>query len=193
MSALQKINSRTLILALVIIAATGVRLLTLKYQVLSNFTPVGAIAIFGGVYFQEKWKAYLTILLTFFISDVIINHAYTSQWSLWSSYTFWNCVCFSITIFIGSQIKKLTVANSLVIILAPVLIHWLIMDLPWISGAASLYPRSLLGYWEALVAAIPFEKNMLVGDVVFGFILFGGFELAKSKYTILRTNRELAL
>jgi hypothetical protein len=193
MSALQKVNTRNLILALIIIAAAGVRLLTLKYQVLSNFTPVGAIAIFGGVYFQEKWKAYVAVLLTFFVSDIIINHAYTSHWSLWSSDTFWNCVCFSITVFIGSQIKKLTVANSVIVLLAPVLVHWLIMDLPWINGAASLYPYSLLGYWEALVAAIPFEKNMFVGDIVFGFVLFGGFELAKSKYTVLRTSHKLAL
>jgi hypothetical protein len=190
---LQKINTRNIILALMIIVLTAVRLLTFKYQVWSNFTPVGAIAIFGGVYFNQKWKAYLIVLLTFFVSDVIINHSYTSQWSLWSSDTFWNCVCFSIIVLIGSQIKKLTIVNSIVILLAPVTIHWLIMDLPWINGAASLYPYSLLGYWEALVAAIPFERNMLLGDAAFGLVLFGGFELAKSKYTALRTNRELAL
>lgn len=190
---LQKINTSNIILALMIVVLTAVRLLTFKYQLWSNFTPVGAIAIFGGVYFNEKWKAYLIVLLTFFVSDVIINHSYTSHWSLWSSDTFWNCLCFSIIVFIGSQIKKLTIVNSVVILLAPVTIHWLIMDLPWINGAASLYPYSLLGYWEALVAAIPFERNMLLGDAAFGLVLFGGFEFAKSKYTVLRTNRELAL
>lgn len=190
---LQKINTRNIILALVIILLTAMRLLTFKYQFWSNFTPVGALAIFGGVYFNEKWKAYLVVLFTFFVSDVIINHSYTGHWSLWSSDTFWNCVCFSITVFIGSQIKKLTVINSVIILLAPVTVHWLIMDLPWINGAASLYPYSVLGYWEALVAALPFEKNMLFGDAVFGLVLFGGFELAKSKYTVLRTNHKLAL
>jgi hypothetical protein len=48
--------------------------------------------------------------------------------------------------------------------------------------------------WPAsLVAAIPFEKNMILGDILFGAILFGGFELAKSKYTVLQTKRQLAL
>jgi hypothetical protein len=190
---LQKINTRTIILVLVVIAMTAIRLLTLKYQFLSNFTPVGAVAIFSGVYFNEKWKAYLIILVTFFVSDVIINHSYTHQWSLWSSDTFWNCICFLIAVFIGSTIKKINVATSAIILFAPVTVHWLIMDLPWINGAASLYPYSLLGYWEALVAALPFEKNMLLGDAVFGALLFGGFELAKSKYTVLRTDRKLAL
>jgi hypothetical protein len=190
---LKKIDTRNVILALVIIAIAAVRLLTLKYQVLSNFTPVGALAIFGGVYFNEKWKAYAVILLTFFVSDVIINHSYTGQWSLWSNYTFWNCVCFSLAVFIGSLIKKLTLVNTLIIILAPVTIHWLIMDLPWINEASVLYPKSLFGYWEALVAALDYEKNMLYGDIIFGTILFGGFELAKNKYTVLRTNHKLAL
>jgi len=34
---------------------------------------------------------------------------------------------------------------------------------------------------------------MVLGDIVYCAILFGGFELAKSKYTILRSNRELAV
>ncbi|MES2808521.1 MAG: DUF6580 family putative transport protein [Bacteroidota bacterium] len=190
---LNKVNTRTFVLVFIIVAMAAIRLLTFKYQVWSNFTPVGALAIFGGVYFNEKWKAYAAILITFFVSDVIINHSYTGQWSLWSSYTFWNCVCFSLIVFVGSVIKKINVATSIIILFAPVLIHWLIMDLPWVNDANGLYPKTLAGYGAALVAAIPFEKNMLLGDLVFGAILFGGFELAKSKYTALRTNRELAL
>lgn len=190
---LQKTNARTLVLITLIIAATAMRLASLQFPFLSNFTPLGAVAMFGGVYFTDKWKAYLTVLLTFFVSDVIINHSYTGQWSLWSSYTFWNCVCFSIVVLIGSFIKKINVGTSVVILFAPVIVHWLVMDLPWVNDANGLYPHTLIGYGEALIAAIPFEKNMLLGDAVFGAILFGGFELAKSKYAVLRPTRELAL
>jgi hypothetical protein len=63
--------------------------------------------------------------------------------------------------------------------------------MPWLYG--NLYPHTLAGYGQSLVAAIPFEKNMLLGDAIFGLILFGGFELAKSKYTTLRTSREFAV
>jgi len=191
---LQKINARNIVLILMIIAATAMRLVSFKYPgVLSNFTPVGAIALFGGVYFADKWKSYVVVLISLFVSDVIINHLYTSQWVLWSNDTFWNCVCFSIMVFIGTQVKKINFGNGLIILFAPVLIHWLIMDLPWINDAGGLYPKTLSGYIAALVAAIPFEKNMLLGDLVFGAILFGAFELAKSKYTVLRTSHELAL
>jgi hypothetical protein len=75
--------------------------------------------------------------------------------------------------------------------LAAVAIHWLIIDLPWLYG--TLYPHNLTGYAQSLVAAIPFESNMVLGDLVFCTLLFGGFELAKRKYTVLRGQKELAV
>jgi len=186
---LQKVNTRNIVLAVIIILMTAFRLLTLKYQFLSNFTPVGAVAIFGGVYFNDKWKAYLIVLITLFVSDVIINHSYTGKWDFFSIYTLWNCLCFLIVVFLGTLIKKLNAAAIILILVAPVTLHWLILDLPGIVD----YPKTLAGYSASLVAALPFEKNMLLGDVLFGFILFGGFELAKIKYTVLRSKREMAI
>jgi len=59
---LKKINIRTVVLILMILAAAAMRLVSFKYPlVLSNFTPVGAIALFGGAYFTDKWKAYLVM------------------------------------------------------------------------------------------------------------------------------------
>lgn len=186
---MSKQNVRNVVLVFVVILITIMRLLTFKYQSWSNFTPVGAIAIFSGVYFTEKWKAYTMILVTFFLSDLVINYSYTGEWSLWSSYTFWNCLCFAMVVFIGSLIKKINIGTGLLIVLAPVLIHWLIMDLPWVS----FYPNTLAGYSKSLIMAIPFELKMLYGDLVFGFILFGGFEFAQSRYTILRDKKQLAI
>ncbi|MDB5154147.1 MAG: hypothetical protein JWR54_2898 [Mucilaginibacter sp.] len=189
---LQKINTRNTVLILMIVAAGAFRLVSYKYPyVLSNFTPVGAIALFGGAYFTDKWKAYLIPLLTLFLSDIALNYLYTSKLVLFYSGSIWLYLCFAIMVFVGSMIKKATVVNVLLASLVSVGIHWLIMDLPWLYGA--LYPHTLAGYGQSLVAAIPFEKNMIMGDVLFGLILFGGFELAKSKYGTLRSSREFAV
>jgi len=40
---------------------------------------------------------------------------------------------------------------------------------------------------------LPFEKSLLLGNLIFGALLFGGFELAKRKYTVLQTNKQLAV
>jgi len=189
---LKKINIRTVVLVLLLVAAAAMRLVNVKYTALSNFTPVGAIALFGGAYFTDKWKAYLVVLATLFVSDIAVNYMYTSKFILWYGGSFWVYLCFAIMVFIGSLIKKASVANVLVASLGAVLVHWLIMDMPWLYSTA-LYPHNLAGYGQSLVAAIPFEKNMVLGDMLYCAILFGGFELAKSKYTILRTNRELAV
>jgi hypothetical protein len=94
-------------------------------------------------------------------------------------------------VLIGTMIKKVNVGSVLLASLAGVAVHWLIMDLPWLYG--TLYPHTLAGYGQSLIAAIPFEKNMVLGDVVYGAILFGGFELAKTKYNVLRSKAELAV
>lgn len=189
---LQKVNTRNTVLVLMIVAAAAFRFVSYKYPyVLSNFTPVGAIALFGGAYFTDKWKAFLVPLVTLFISDILLNYLYTSKLEFFYSGAMWVYLCFAIIVFIGTLIKKATVANVLLAGIGSVAIHWLIMDLPWLYG--NLYPHTLAGYGQSLVAAIPFEKNMLFGDLLFGLILFGGFELAKNKYGVLRAKTELAV
>lgn len=188
---LQKINIRNAVLILMIIAAAAMRLVSFKYQFLSNFTPVGAMALFGGVYFTDKWKAYLVPFAALFVSDAIINYLYTSKLVLWYSGSVWVYLSFLAIVFLGSLVKKVNVGNIVLASLAGVVLHWLLTDIdPWLNG--TLYSKGLNGYFQSLVAAIPFEKNMILGDAVFGLILFGGFELAKSRYTVLRSKRELA-
>ena len=186
---LKKINIRTAVLILLLVAAAAMRLVNVKYTMLSNFTPVGAIALFGGAYFTDKWKAYVVVLFTLFLSDLAINYMYTSK-LVWHTGALWMYLCFAIVVFVGSLIKNVNVGSVFIASLVAVLIHWLVMDMPWLYG--TLYPNTLAGYGQSLVAAIPFEKNMILGDIAYCALLFGGFELAKTKYTILRTNRELA-
>jgi hypothetical protein len=188
---LQKINTRTIVLILLILAAFAVRLISYKFPVLSNFSPVGAIALFGGAYFVDKLKAYAVVLLALFLSDIALNYLYTSKLVLWYQGSFWVYLTFAIMVFIGSLIKKASFANVFIASIASIVVHWLIIDLPFLYG--SLYPHTLAGYGKSLVNAIPFERNMVLGDIVFCAILFGGFELAKRKYTILSPNKQLAV
>jgi|SRR5665213_1755077 len=187
---LQKINTRTIVLILMIVAAAAMRFVSYKFPyVLSNFTPVGAIALFGGAYFTDKWKAYIIPLLTLFVSDVLLNRLYSGKWEIIDTSSIMVYICFALIVFVGSLVKKASVTNVFLASLVAVVLHWLLTDLP----IGNLYPHTFAGYMQSLAAAIPFEKNMLLGDVVFCAILFGGFELAKSRFTSLRTNNELAV
>ena len=101
-------------------------------------------------------------------------------------------IAFAIMVLIGTRIKNVNVTNVALGSLGAVLIHWLITDIdPWLQG--TMYAKSFYGYGESLIAAIPFEKPLLLGNLVYGTILFGGFELAKSKFVALRTSKEIAV
>jgi hypothetical protein len=196
---LQKINTRNTVLILMILVAVAMRFVTYKVTLLnnnaialSNFTPVGAVALFGGTYFTDKWKAYLVPLCTLFVSDMVLNYLYSSRLIIDYSATIWVYLSFAIIVFIGTHIKKVNLLSVGAASILSVVIFWLLTDFPWLYGGA-LYPHTLLGYEQSLIAAIPFQRNMLLGDVVFGLLLFGGFELAKSKYSVLRTNTNLAV
>jgi hypothetical protein len=187
---LQKINTRNTVLILTIIGAAAFRLVAYKFPyVLSNFNPIGAIALFGGAYFTDKWKAYVVPFIALFLSDIVLNYFYSSKWMLFDNSSIMVYVFFAVIVFMGTLIRKVTVLKVLSASLFAVVLHWLLTDIPF----GNLYPHTLAGYMESLNAAIPFERNMLFGDLIFCAILFGGFELAKSKYTVLRTTRELAV
>ncbi len=186
---LQKIHTRNIVLILIVVFSIAMRLLTFKFQFLSNFTPVGAVALFGGAYFKDKWKAFLIPVMALFVSDMLINSFYHIN-IFAISYPMY--LAFLIMVFIGTLIKKVNVLNVLLASLAGVLVHWLLTDIqPWLYS--TVYAKGIVGYGQSLIAAIPFEMNMIYGDVVYGAILFGGFELAKTKYVFLRDNRQLAV
>jgi hypothetical protein len=188
---LQKLNIRNSVLILMIVAAAATRMFNINNIVTwANFTPVGAVALFGGTYFTDKWKAYLVPLLTLLISDLLIdyfkyNHLglYSGAWLIYLS--------FAIMVFIGTYIKKVNPVNIILASVGAVGIHWLLTDIePWISNPA--YSTGLLGYMQSLNAALPFEVKMLAGHLFYCAILFGGFELAKRKYTVLNAEPQLA-
>lgn len=183
---LNKINLRNWVLLLIIIAAAATRFIFLGHQsVMSNFTPIGAIALFGGTYFTDKYKAYLGPLLTLLVSDIFVTHAYTGQWTLFYDGFLWVYASFAFMVFIGSQIKKVNAGTVLLGALASVLVHWLLTDIqPWLAG--TMYSKGIIGYFESLTAAIPFERNLLLGNLVYGALLYGGFEFAQAKFAVLK-------
>ena len=193
----QKVKLGVTALVLVILASiisTGaMRLVSFYIPVLSNFTPMGVLAIFGGAYFADKWKAALLSVITLFATDIFINYLYTSKLIIWySNSALWLYASLIIMIFIGSLIKKVNVTNVLLASLASVAVHWLLTDIePWLNS--SYYDKGLIGYGESLLMAIPFERNMLLADAVFGGILFGGFELVKSKFGAVKYGKQVSV
>src|SRR3954469_1813162 len=89
---LKKINPRTIILLAIICMAAILRLITYFTNHLgpiSNFTPIGAMALFGGAYFTGKLKPFIFPLLSMFISDIILSFTIFSQFRSGLLYSGW--------------------------------------------------------------------------------------------------------
>lgn len=138
-----------------------------------NFTPVAAMALFGGATLSNKRLAFILPIIAMFISDLIIGFHST----MWAVY-----LAFAITVFIGTKIngniKPLSVISASV---ASSALFFIITNFAvWLGS--TFYPQNIGGLIECYIAAIPFFNNGLVGDLFYSGILFTVFSLVGQRF-----------
>jgi hypothetical protein len=174
------LSPRTGVLIAMIAGAVAVRLLiyfvpgALPY----NFTPVEAIALFGGAYFTSRQLAFVVPLATMLIADLIIGlHPLMP--------VVYACIAASVVLGFGLR-EKVSVLRVAGYGVAGSLLFFVVMSfVEWLLGDTD-YCRA--GIVDCYVAALPFLKNWLAGTLVWSAILFGGFELVRSRWPALRAS-----
>ena len=136
-----------------------------------NFTPVLALAIFGGAYLPNKITALLIPIIIMFLSDLIIgfhSHLYAVYASI------------ILLSFLGNIIKIKNIKNFAITGISGSLLFFIITNFSvWLSGG--LYPLTFDGLIQCYVMAIPFFHNTLISTLLFLTILFFGFNFAGTK------------
>jgi hypothetical protein len=185
-------NPRTTTLLIFIAAVAALRIafnFSSDISPLANFSPVGAMAIFGGAYFNKKWKAFVFPLLMLFISDVVLHLTVFKKYGNGVLYGGWYWVygAFGIITIISRWIlTKITIPRFLVSVVTCVFIHWIITDFGvWIGSIR--YPQTFNGFVICLENAIPYEWRFFTGTLLYGIALFATFEWMKRKYQALQT------
>ena len=176
-----KFNFRTALLLLFITAIAVIRvILNFNHDIssLANFSPLGAMALFGGAYFNKQWKAFLFPLLMLFLSDVILHQTVFKQYSDGILYGGWYWVygAFALITLAGRWLlKKVTIKSFLVSVLVAGIIHWTVSDIGvWYNS--KIFSQDINGFIECLIVAIPYEWRFLSGTIIYGVVLFGVFE-----------------
>ncbi len=196
---LNKINPRVSLLLVFIALTAGLRIFsattTGAQTALANFTPIGAMALFGGAYFNTKWKGYFFPLLALFLSDVVMMKVVYAGSGLSNGLLYdgwyWTYGAFALMVLIGSFIKKVNFKTVIIGAVAAALMHWIVTDFgAWLGGCTDvttgkLYTRDMNGLIKCYVLALPYLKNMLIGNLVYGAVLFGGFEYLQKRYPAL--------
>jgi hypothetical protein len=188
---LTKFNPRTTVLLLIILVTAGLRLMincSLQFNPLATFTPIAAMALFGGAYFTGDVKSFAFPLLTLFISDVILSYTVLAPYRSGLLYSGWYWVygAFALMSITGKyMLKDINLKNGIAALLTVTLIHWIVSDFGvWLQG--TLYPITGTGYVECLVAAIPYELRFVAGTAVYGLVMFGSFEWMQLRYPQLK-------
>jgi hypothetical protein len=140
-----------------------------------NFTPVGAMALFGGACLADRRLALFVPLAALFLSDLFIGlHALMPV--VYGS--------FAANVLLGRWLRsRRTVANTAAITLAGSVQFFAVTNIAcWLL----YYPPTIEGLGVCYIGAIPFFQNTLLGDVVFATALFGTLAVAERGFPILR-------
>ena len=166
-------HARLLAILSAIFVAAALRLL----PHLPNFTPIGAMALFGGAYLGRRAIAFAAPLGALLASDAILGF-HSGMPYVYGSV--------ALTVLIGWAVAKrkapLTIAGAAV---ASSVLFFLVTNFgTWATG--ELYPPTMAGLTACYVAAIPFFQNTLAGDLFFSALLFGGFALLEKRVPLFR-------
>ena len=187
------IKPRWIILTLVIFLAAMFRLVPIAFDVpaLFNFSPIGAIALFGGAYFGRKYTAFVLPFLALWMSNLLIDNLFFARYyDGFAWFTNWEVyLTFALIVVLGVWLlKKISVLRLLgASLLASILFFLVTNFFVWFSG--TMYPKTAEGLFTCYVAAIPFFWNTVSGDLFFVTVLFGSFEWAQRSFPVLQLKK----
>jgi len=159
---------KQLILAIsLIFAAALLRLLPHA----SNFTPVGAIALFAGALIPNRWLAFAVPITALLLTDAFLGFY---CWEMLVPYS-----GFLLTILLGRLLtnNQHILRVGMMSILSSVL-FFLVTNFAFFYPE-TLYPHTTAGIIQSYVAGIPFFNNALAADLFYNALLFGSFYLIR--------------
>ncbi|HSX35835.1 MAG TPA: DUF6580 family putative transport protein [Patescibacteria group bacterium] len=142
-----------------------------------NFTPIAAVAIFGGAILPRRYALSLP-LAAMIISDLVIG-LHPLILFTWGSFA-------AIAVLSSHYMKRLNVVWIIGASLSASVLFYLISNLGvWLQG--TMYPMTAAGLINCYYMALPFFRNTVLGDSVFSATLFGLYALA---YTLASNRAE---
>jgi len=166
-------HSRLVALLSAVLVAAALRLVPHP----PNFTPIGAMALFGGAYLGRRALAFAAPLGALLLSDLVLGFYHGMA-----------TVYFSVALIVMIGMVALSRVSPIRVGLAALassVLFFVVTNFGmWLFSG--FYPRSLAGLEACYVAAIPFFQNTVAGDLFYATLLFGGFKLLELMVPQLR-------
>lgn len=173
---MEKITPKFWVLTLMVFGAAFVRLIPHP----PNFAPMAAMALFGGAYFTKKWIAFLVPITAMFVTDLFLGF-HPTMWAVYLSFT--------LIVILGMlMLKQKKVGNIFFASVTSSVVFFIFTNFGvWLS--TPYYAKTGVGLIACFSAAIPFFHQTLLGDLFFVTIMFGLYELAKTKFPVLAQSK----
>jgi len=138
-----------------------------------NITPIGAMAIFSGSLFRNRWAAFLLPLGALFAGDLFVG-LYQLMFIVYFS--------FALSVAIGRRFAaSRSVAGVGGAVFLGALQFFAVTNFAlWALGG--FYPKTLAGLATCFANALPLFWNTLAGDILYAAVLFGGYALAEKLF-----------
>ncbi|MBI2618778.1 MAG: hypothetical protein HYW57_01710 [Ignavibacteriales bacterium] len=177
------LKSRITVLISMVLAAVASRLIPHP----PNFTPMIALALFGGSYFTDRRTAYVVPLAAMVLSD--IGLAFLKGYEFFTAMRLVIYGCFSLMTTMGFLLRhRLKIVNIIAASVAGSIVFFIITNFAvWAGG--HLYPMNMTGLAQCYIAAIPFFSNTVLSALFYSGLLFGSFEFAQHKIPALAESR----
>ena len=141
-----------------------------------NFTPIAALALFGGANFADKRTAFLVPLAALFLSDLFLGFAMLTPVVYGS---------FALIVCLGLWLRRRRTVGPIAAAAFTGAVMFFILTNLGVWALTPLYPRTLNGLTECYVAALPFFRNTFAGDLMYSGLLFGGLVVAEKRWPSL--------
>lgn len=153
-----------------------------------NFSPIEAVALFGGAYFASRQWAMIVPLAAMFLSDLVLGIVNGGiYWEYFASAGYllvYACIALSTLLGFGLR-GKVSGTRVLAYSLAGSVLFFVVTNFGvWLSGG--MYPKTLAGLAATYLAGIPFFQWTVLGTLSYAALLFGGFELLRHRLPMLR-------
>lgn len=172
-SAMTTNHARVLAILSAIVAAAALRLAPHP----PNFTPIGAMALFGAAYLGRRPLAFAAPLGALLLSDLALGF-YSGMLVQYLSV--------ALIVLLGWVVlKRVTPLRVGASAIASAILFFVTTNFGvWLSSG--MYPPTMAGLAACYVAAVPFFHNTLAGDLFFSGLLFGGFALLERMVPAIR-------
>ncbi|HEU4813965.1 MAG TPA: DUF6580 family putative transport protein [Xanthomonadaceae bacterium] len=153
-----------------------------------NFSPVEAIALFGGAFFASRALALLVPLLAMLVADFALGLLHGGLYAGWfGSAGFWLVyLCIAASVVLGFGLRGRAGAGRVLgYCLAGSVLFFVVTNFgAWL--ASPVYAPTGAGLMQAYVAGIPFFQWTVLGTIAYAALLFGGFALLRARLPVLR-------